>query len=438
MMRVFRLLLPLSLICRYNPAGAYPSLPQFLALRGNTQDPTDPSWIENYAAIGDSYAAGIGAGDVLSGNGDVACSRYDGAYPVLLNNSFGAQSKFQFLACSGDESTHVKDQINKLDDNSQDLITVSAGGNDVLLSDVLKACIYTPAGQDECNKAIARTRDAIDKTLQSSVDDLLQALASKVKKGGIVVYTLYAQFFNADTDACNSQSWDWFQGIIPGDYGLKLSKELRKNLNDLVVTANTKIRGAIAGQSGSTRPSSLNIAIADWDAIVGENHGRFCEDGSADDPNDPSNAGLVFQRFNAAPIYIPPGKNKDAVQQLNKRIDDSMARVFHPTILGQQVIATHALLALLDAKGKLYGGEPPKSCSIPVQNPPSCAASSNQGISKDRFTEARDTWCKDNTKPIDPSKDYSKYFSMEFKKADGTCPPNDCVDTLNKAWNACE
>ncbi len=157
-------------------------------MRDNTPDPSNPSWIGNYAAIGDSYAAGIGAGTVLNGNGDAACSRYDGATPVLLNNILGAKSKFQFLACSGDESPHVKDQVTKLADNSQDLLMISAGGNDALLSDVLKACVYTPAGQDGCDKAIASTQDAVDHKLQGNIDDLLQILAPKLKQGGIAVF----------------------------------------------------------------------------------------------------------------------------------------------------------------------------------------------------------------------------------------------------------
>lgn len=416
-------------------AYAFPSVAQFLALRQNNADPSDPSWIQNFAAVGDSYAAGIGAGEVLDGPGDVDCSRYNGAYPALLQNVLGEKYTFQDLACSGDLSTDVKEQVSKLADNSQDLVTVSAGGNDALLTDVLKNCVYTPAGQDNCNKAIDASRDAIDHKLQGNIDDLLQALAPKLKDNGIVVYTLYAQFFNADTDACSSQTWDWFKEIIPGNGGVKLTKDLRKTLNQMVLDANSKIKSAIASQSGSTRPSTLNIAIADWDAAAGETNGRFCEEGSADDPADPSNAGLLFQRKNTAARFIPPEK-RNAV--LEKRIPDDLARVFHPTELGQNVIATFAITALLDAKRKQTGGDPPKLCSNPPLNEPTCKATSIRGISKEDFEEARDNWCKDVTKPIDPAKEYSKFFSLEFKKTGDTCPPNDCVDTVNKAWNTCK
>ena len=83
-------------------------------------DPTDPGWVNDFAALGDSYAAGIGAGNVLNGDGDAACSRYDSAYPVIMHPmGFGGKPKFTFLACSGDESDKVIDQAKKIGDDSQ-------------------------------------------------------------------------------------------------------------------------------------------------------------------------------------------------------------------------------------------------------------------------------------------------------------------------------
>lgn len=162
-----------------------------------------------------------------------------------------------------------------------DLVTMSAGGNDALLSEVLKACVYLSSTQEKCNEKLAATKKAIDDDLFKNIDDLLQALAPKVRQGGIVVYTLYAQFFNADTDRCSSQAWNWGNGILPQPMGIKLTKDLRKQMNELVVDANTKIQSAIASQSGSTRPARLNIQVVDWDKAVQDNHGRFCEEGES-------------------------------------------------------------------------------------------------------------------------------------------------------------
>ena len=72
---------------------------------------------------------------------------------------------------------------------------------------------------------LANTKKAIDNDLPQNIDDSLQALASKLRRGGLVVYTLYAQFFNGDSDACSSQSWNWFNNVIPGSNGIKSSKD---------------------------------------------------------------------------------------------------------------------------------------------------------------------------------------------------------------------
>lgn len=46
------------------------------------RDPFDHSWITEWAALGDSYASGIGAGNRVSW----WCSRYDRAYGQLIND----------------------------------------------------------------------------------------------------------------------------------------------------------------------------------------------------------------------------------------------------------------------------------------------------------------------------------------------------------------
>lgn len=56
-------------------------------------DPTDFAWVHRLAAIGDSFTAGIGAGqgvsDVHENYEDYRCSRYDQSYPMVVNNIIG-------------------------------------------------------------------------------------------------------------------------------------------------------------------------------------------------------------------------------------------------------------------------------------------------------------------------------------------------------------
>lgn len=67
-------------------------------------DPEDLSAIKTFVTLGDSYAAGIGAGVRT----DYKCSRYDHSYPALLSTYQGLENAtFQFLACSGATSVDM-------------------------------------------------------------------------------------------------------------------------------------------------------------------------------------------------------------------------------------------------------------------------------------------------------------------------------------------
>ena len=65
--------------------------------------------VKKWAAMGDSYASGIGAGVRGSGSGDVTCSRYTESYPnvanVVLDSSPPIDRQFFYTACSGAVST---------------------------------------------------------------------------------------------------------------------------------------------------------------------------------------------------------------------------------------------------------------------------------------------------------------------------------------------
>lgn len=77
---------------------------------------------------------------------DYDCSRYDMSYPWLIHGDerLGDPSrrKFQFLSCSGAVTKDVLDiQIPRME-NDQQVILLSAGGNDAELSNVLNMCVF--------------------------------------------------------------------------------------------------------------------------------------------------------------------------------------------------------------------------------------------------------------------------------------------------------
>ena len=121
-------------------------------------DPTDYSWVKSLAAIGDSFTAGIGAGNNMGAffnrEGDrdnYACSRYDLSYPMLVNRVIGPSVKeFQFPACSGDRSGKIFDQVNALKENV-DMVVMTAGGNDLCLVSALSKVQRCPCFEPSTN-----------------------------------------------------------------------------------------------------------------------------------------------------------------------------------------------------------------------------------------------------------------------------------------------
>ncbi len=107
-------------------------------VRRADEDPADFSWIERWAAIGDSFTAGIGSGDLYSDEeDDVKCSRYDHSYPVIINKALGPSVQdFQYLACSGDRSGQIYEQISKIKKNVN-MVMMTAGGNDLCLVSII-------------------------------------------------------------------------------------------------------------------------------------------------------------------------------------------------------------------------------------------------------------------------------------------------------------
>lgn len=97
-------------------------------------EPDDYSWIKKFAAVGDSFTAGIGSGDLYDeDDNSYDCSRYSYTYPVIMDHFFGPSiEKFTYTACSGAISMGIFDQVNALDDD-QDLVILTAGGNDLCL-----------------------------------------------------------------------------------------------------------------------------------------------------------------------------------------------------------------------------------------------------------------------------------------------------------------
>ncbi|MDF9812349.1 SGNH/GDSL hydrolase family protein [Streptomyces sp. SPB162] len=136
----------------------------------------------SYAALGDSYSAGVGAGSYDSSSG--ACKRSTKAYPALWAAAH-APSAFAFTACSGAKTGDVlNNQLGPLN-ASTGLVSISIGGNDAGFADVMTTCVLN--SESTCLARIATARAYADNTLPGLLDNVYNAIHAKAPNAHVVV-----------------------------------------------------------------------------------------------------------------------------------------------------------------------------------------------------------------------------------------------------------
>ncbi|KAK9414533.1 putative SGNH hydrolase-type esterase domain-containing protein [Seiridium unicorne] len=387
--------------------NATSSEPLILKRDGN---PADFSWIKRWAAVGDSFTAGIGAGSAIGSalysEADWECSRYDRSYVKVLNRAFGSTvDNFQFVACSGDRTEDIYTQVQNMD-GELDLVVMTAGGNDLCLSDMIKACVFFKSSEDDCEAVIQTAQDNLDNILGDNIKQVLEALNDKMNDDGIVIYNGYAQFFNTDNDDdCNGQDWTMIPVL---GQALPLTLSRRKKFNDLVVQINSVIKSAVEDIASDSN-IQYNIGFSNWDPWPYSGvSGQFCAPESTGDYPDSSQSDLQFfkpytgdgdnselkRRNEAGEISVPPkpwtkkdiydsslmkSRNPPAValKKLDPRapsppncpgdssyisvpVPDNVGKNFHPNELGHVTIASFAAAELMDVRAKVLGVDSPE------------------------------------------------------------------------------
>ncbi|MFI9251678.1 SGNH/GDSL hydrolase family protein [Streptomyces sp. NPDC053069] len=135
-----------------------------------------------YVALGDSYSAGVGAGDYLSSGKE--CKRSARAYPALWAEAH-APSSFAFAACNGARTTDVlADQLGHLSARTG-LVTLTVGGSDSGFAGVMTTCAL--GGDTRCLSAVSRARTSMDGTLARNLDRLYTAIRDRAPAAHVVV-----------------------------------------------------------------------------------------------------------------------------------------------------------------------------------------------------------------------------------------------------------
>ncbi|KAJ4303118.1 hypothetical protein N0V90_002010 [Kalmusia sp. IMI 367209] len=294
-------------------------------------------WIQRLASIGDSYSAGLGAGERI----DFYCSRYAKSYPNILHTSLLGKNDnrtHQFLACSGQTSTEILDTQVPALSTDLDLLTISAGGNDIGLSPILSNCVYQfyMASEDDCQTSIAeaQARIASKSQLYKNITNLIDAAKPKMNPDhGVIYLTGYAAFFGIDDATCDNVTWAVWSTLERSKQYLKL--ELRQALNDMVRAVNDVLR-SVVDDAGPT------VRFIDYNAHIEALRGRYCEAGVSEPA--PNRLGLAFYEWdtvdkgeNATELRnrtggdVPRGSFEgDIAERINKTLEEHPGWEFDP------------------------------------------------------------------------------------------------------------
>jgi hypothetical protein len=150
-----------------------------------------PAGAPDYAALGDSYSAGIGTG--VYDPSSATCLRSPSAYPAVYAATHPVRS-FAFAACPGATTADVTERQLGALSGETDLVTLTIGGGNVGFSTVVAAC-SGPANPDACRIAIAQGV-ALVGTVPAAVAGLLGEIRTRAP-GAQVVVLGYPHLFGA-------------------------------------------------------------------------------------------------------------------------------------------------------------------------------------------------------------------------------------------------
>lgn len=153
-----------------------------------------------YVALGDSYAAGIGAGQELAGP-----RRTDAGYPMDVARSTGLELAYQAVLGATTDDV-LRDQVRAVTDDTE-LVTITVGGNDVGFVPVLLE-VVKPAWFSDSEAAIDLALSSIREVLHERLTSLIERVRWGAP-GARVVVTAYPRLFNGESDC------SWLSFVSP-------------------------------------------------------------------------------------------------------------------------------------------------------------------------------------------------------------------------------
>ncbi|GAB2761625.1 SGNH family lipase [Salinifilum aidingensis] len=138
--------------------------------------------VVHYAALGDSYASGVGTGEYDPDSGD--CKRGPLAYPELWAQQHDP-AEFDFVACGGATTDDVTGaQLSALDEATT-LVTVSVGGNDIGFGEIVTACLL--GSEETCDERVSEGEQRARGELPAALDETYGAIAEEAPNARVLV-----------------------------------------------------------------------------------------------------------------------------------------------------------------------------------------------------------------------------------------------------------
>ncbi|MBT2247993.1 SGNH/GDSL hydrolase family protein [Arthrobacter sp. BHU FT2] len=165
----------------------------------------------DYVALGDSFAAGQGAFPYA----DASCFLSRKGYPAIADNLPGIRLATN-AGCSGQVTTDVIADALATVGSGTKIVTVTAGGNDLNTTAVLRACLPVPAAS--CQDALAAVQTKLtDGSLALSLTGVVAAIRQKSPTAKIVM-TGYPRLFAPSHPfaAVANPLADGLNGVIAG------------------------------------------------------------------------------------------------------------------------------------------------------------------------------------------------------------------------------
>ncbi|KAF7590495.1 hypothetical protein BBP40_002792 [Aspergillus hancockii] len=276
-----------------------------------------------------------------------------------------AAHEFTYLSCSGDESPAIWEQAKKLD-KDYDLITISAGGNDLGFSDIVQNCIYQVSviTETHCSDSLDHAQDVLQsQEFETNIHKLLKEAGKHLSSSGSIYYTGYGTFFNNETTACNNITWS------VANFGKRhqyLTQELRTQMNDLVLSLNAKLDKWV---------TAAGYTFLDYEDDSQGLLGRFCDEG-VNEYHALNTETILWKRRWYSMWFsnpLPPQPVSDSNEHKDRSlIPDIIAEWFHPTPITNYFIANKIFNKMSQARAKKQGTKYPPFVNRPTD---SCAAS---------------------------------------------------------------